>query len=327
MRIPVTRSPAHPRLIGSTRRAFTLIELLVVVFIGILIALILPAVQGAREGARKLQCAANLKQIGIALQAYHGIHNMFPHGAMQNRRGVGDGNLSELAFILPQLEQQPLFSALNMDFASIEDVDAPTLELRTARNTRLDVLLCPSDGEPNHLNSYRFNRGRYASGARHMYDGPFGFGVVPSQATVVDGLSRTAFVSERVGGSFAPGASDAVRDVKGPGDGPLLPSDELLIPACDDAPAEFWYTTSGRYWHVAGFVTTAYNHNGPPNDRRPSCAFLGTGGRMGSGVLSPPRSYHSGQVNVLFGDGHVEAVSDSVEQKVWRAIGTFDGND
>ena len=111
---------AHSRI----RCGFTLIELLVVLaIIGVLVALLLPAVQSARDAARRMQCANNLKQIGLALHNYHQSVGAFPMGGSKNNRKL-DGDSydqwsvwSAHAAILPGLEQTPMFNAINFDFA------------------------------------------------------------------------------------------------------------------------------------------------------------------------------------------------------------------
>src|ERR1700712_2986656 len=105
------------------RRGFTLIELLVVIaIIGVLIALLLPAVQAAREAARRVQCANNLKQIGLALHNYHSLYDTFPMGAGAGYMdaGVPDDwcSWSPQAFLLPYLEQGPVYNAINFSFSS-----------------------------------------------------------------------------------------------------------------------------------------------------------------------------------------------------------------
>lgn len=311
-------------------RGFTMIELLVVVgIIGLLAALLIPAVQSAREAARRTQCTSNLRQIGTGMQTYCSVHNMFPPHALADRHGIGTNGLSSFAFLLPELDQQPLYHSINMDFATVENVDFPTLENHTARNTRLSLFLCPSDTEPVHLNSYRLNQGKYRSKRYYLYDGPFGFRVNPSQATVTDGLSSTAFVSERLSGSFQKGASDPRREVKSPEGDPLnFSSDDAFIPFCLEAPVDYWFAKSGRHWMLAGIANTNYNHNGSPNDRRPSCTFVFLHGLvLNPGGLCPPRSNHPGCVNVLFGDGHTQAVQDGVQPSVWKAMGTYGAGD
>jgi prepilin-type N-terminal cleavage/methylation domain-containing protein/prepilin-type processing-associated H-X9-DG protein len=309
----------------SIRRGFTLIELLVVLgIIGLLVGLLIPAVQSAREAGRRAQCATNLRQIGIAMNAYHAVHNMFPPGyiARHPPPPVVD-NYSEISFLLPQLEQEALYSSINFAFNTFETAESPTLENHTARNTKLAVLLCPSDGEPEHLNSYRFNRGRWGGIRPGFFDGPFTFWVHPSAASVTDGLSQTAFVSERIGGSF--GASIGwPRDVKYLSYSLIVGSDGPYIPLCVAEQPALWTTSSGRYWMLSGFYNANYNHNGAPNDPRPSCGPGLT--NLGYG-LHPPRSYHPGVVNVLMGDGHATPIGDSIDVKIWKALGTYNLGD
>ncbi len=316
------------------RCAYTLIEMVVVIaIIGLLLALTLPAVQSAREAARRGQCAANLRQIGAAMHSYYSIHIMFPPSQLLTGRDWSGNEMSEHTFILPQLEQQPLFSSINMAFNSLEADYAPSLENHTARNTRLAIFLCPSDGESYHLNSYRFNRGRLVAANNRSFDGPFSIFVRPSEASITDGLSNTAFVSERIGGSFLSSFGTGwPRDVKrwsGAGIiGGVIRSDDQYIPGCLEAEPIQWFTTSGRYWFYTGFDNCHYNHNGTPNDPRPSC---GAGPNSPDSVnfigLHPPRSYHPGGVNVLMGDGRVQVVTNSIQRQVWVSLGTYNAGD
>ena len=120
--------------------AFTLVELLVVIaIIGILTALLLPAVQASREASRRVVCANNLRQIGIALNAYHEAHRRFPVGCVE-WRAPGDPSARQLAwsaYLLPFLEEQALFEALDLSRA----FDSPR---NSAAVTVLPVYLCPS---------------------------------------------------------------------------------------------------------------------------------------------------------------------------------------
>ncbi|HEX3450122.1 MAG TPA: DUF1559 domain-containing protein, partial [Isosphaeraceae bacterium] len=129
------------------RLAFTLIELLVVIsIIGVLIALLLPAVQAARESARRTQCVNNLKQLGVAMHTYESASRSFPPGYVSNfdTSGTDTGpGWGWAAMLLPQFEQKPLFDAINFNLP-IEDVSNST-----SRLTRMSVFLCPSDSAPS----------------------------------------------------------------------------------------------------------------------------------------------------------------------------------
>lgn len=151
--------------VSEHRRGFTLIEcLVVIVIIGLLVGLLLPAVQAAREAGRRMQCAANLRQIGMAVHNYRSAFSVFPTSQLYSRGGSGYQNnaYSELTFILPFAEQKPLYDSINFDFAEIETGEAPLLLNHTARNTKVAIFLCPSDSGTNLHNSYRFNRGRFS---------------------------------------------------------------------------------------------------------------------------------------------------------------------
>lgn len=321
-----------PNVILKSRihRGFTLIELLVVVgVIAILIGFLLPAVQAAREAARRAQCGSNLRQLGLALNLYETDNHMFPPDYLEFPPGPNPGlttvnYMSGFVRLLPYLEQRSLYSSINIDLHVYDKPEAPIVENHTARATTLAVLLCPSDGEPNHKNSYRFNAGRRRPGdLYHPYDGPFNLGFLPTAAAITDGLSQTAFVSERLGGSFRPETPDLARDMKLPNNpfpAGVSRDDDIFIPYCLDAATMGWVTYEGRYWFYWGSAYSGYNHNGSPNDPRPTC-----GGEV-FGLL-PPRSHHPGLVNVLFGDGHVEAIANSVNQQVWRSRGTAASGD
>ena len=235
MRAVSGHSPSHQIHAAHGRRAFTLIEVLVVVsIIGVLIGLILPAVQAAREAARRMQCSANLKQIGIALHSYHATSRQFPPGSWLVD-GLQCSEFSPYVALLPYLEQAPVFDAVNFAFFSTDGIATPSRENGTARRTVLSVLLCPSDSPPERRNNYRFNRGRMGMrGPRQpTFDGPFDLGPGNSDATVTDGLSRTAFVSERVSGNFIADSTDPKRGLAWPlaaSNLPPCPNDDEYIP-------------------------------------------------------------------------------------------------
>ncbi len=314
----------------SSRTGLTLIELLVTIsIIAILLGIAINGIQSARRSAWRMQCSSNLKQIGIALHAYHALHNMFTPSQLYTRSTWSANGYSEQLFLLPFIDHNNTFNSANLDFASLETTAFPSLENRTARNTRISNYLCPSDGNDIHLNSYRFNRGRFRERPGSLYDGPFSIGIMPSHATIRDGLASTAFVSERISGSFQAGSRHPQRDVKRTSFNVVIESDSQYIKLCLNDDSGLWANSSGRYWFFGGFGNSHYNHGGTPNDRRPSCSPIDMPGipDVYPGGLSPPRSYHPGGVNVLFGDGHVDWVSDSIDVLTWRALGTHNAHD
>jgi prepilin-type N-terminal cleavage/methylation domain-containing protein/prepilin-type processing-associated H-X9-DG protein len=180
---------------NRTRRhcGITLIELLVVTaIIGVLMAILIPAVMQARETARRTQCQNNLKQLGIALHNYHGARKSFPAGT--------DNEWSWNARILPFLEETSLHYRL--DFTS-EPFEARN---RGATHFIVPVLVCPSDGngdlvyEPSAMPGFRFAHTNYLGSlaARDgLQRGMFGEYFRVRLAEVLDGTSKTLFVGER----------------------------------------------------------------------------------------------------------------------------------
>jgi len=149
------------RCARSRSRAFTLVELLVVIaIIGILIALLLPAVQSAREAARRMQCTNNLKQIGLALHNYHDTFKCFPPGAIRftydptanaskTNQVKNEQTWGWTAFLLPYLEQKPLHDQLEMDKNRLMDVltgngTVPQAQGFELISTAIEILMCPS---------------------------------------------------------------------------------------------------------------------------------------------------------------------------------------
>ncbi len=196
------------------RRGFTLVELLVVIaIIGILIALLLPAVQAAREAARRMQCSNNLKQLGLAMHNYHDTYKCFPPGFMVvNEVGQINGGWAWGVFLMPFIEQSPLQDELSVTKYSLNEVTSDPA-LMPMLQTQLNVFKCPtSTVEP--LREYLGGTGimvstanylccrgffRY-SGQTHLTkpnDGVFYGESAVRFADITDGTSNTVAIGER----------------------------------------------------------------------------------------------------------------------------------
>jgi prepilin-type N-terminal cleavage/methylation domain-containing protein len=307
------------------RRAFTLIELLVVIaIIAILIALLLPAVQGAREAARRIQCANNLKQIGLAMCGYCDAVGTLAPG----RKGWGWGTWQ--MYVLPYLEQQPLYNAYNQLGDSLNNVTLDGLLLyvgpanETVTTTRLNTLTCPSDVPNAPLedvtsHNYACNYGNtdvyqdlnfggvLFAGAPFTDIGADPTHAAPGQPTVRfadirDGLSNTLLAAEVVQGQGA--------DQRG-------------------------FTWSGQCSGITSYlgpntlspdVLTFANECVYPFTTNPPCTYENAPG-AGPSVLLASRSRHPGGVSVVLGDGSVRFIKNSISLSTWRALSTTKGGE
>jgi prepilin-type N-terminal cleavage/methylation domain-containing protein/prepilin-type processing-associated H-X9-DG protein len=338
----------------SARQAFTLVELLVVItIIGILMSLLLPAVQSAREAARRLQCANNIKQLGLALQNYHTVWGKFPASGVWKENGNQGMTLTDIqekdtddiaeswvVLILAQLDNQNVLSSLHLTNRMTDSVNA------VARGSQLSVMLCPSDsfnqkpfmgsaapGKTDKLGD-NWARGNYAANAALGYmstnDGSKKVAGIDFNAAPINGLSTT---SRWVRGIMGANSSLRVDDIKDGASNTILVAEIRagLIPQ----------DTRG-IWAMAGACPSALwahgyfgNDNGPnaPNsglqngDGPLACDDVqkAVGGaaalaKMGMSCAADywnyqqtARSMHSGGVNVCLADGSVRFISELIE--------------
>jgi prepilin-type N-terminal cleavage/methylation domain-containing protein/prepilin-type processing-associated H-X9-DG protein len=336
-------------------RGFTLIELLVVIaIIAVLIALLLPAVQAAREAARRAQCVNNLKQLGIAMHNYHDVINTLPYG--HGWFGWNDWNAQ--TYLLPYLEQGPIYNAIN--FVNGISAAAPgTVQNTTIQRAQVNALLCPSDmnrltsvyGHINYSGNSGNNPQFFGSSSGNQSNGLFGWVVnsAPEASSdnksnlgrssspvswrdVTDGTSNTAAFSEKVKGVGVSNQKD-----------PLKPNSTIyevsaasseLIPdpyyaKCialrpSPATANGGTESAGDHWWSGHPYAGRYNHIMTPNSW--TCLYAVNGLTNGNGAM-PPSSRHPGIVNVLFADGTVRAIKDSIAKNIWWAIGSRNGGE
>ncbi len=330
--------------IRRPRRAVTLLELLVAIgIIALLLALVLPAVQHARESARRLTCTNNLKQIGLALHAYHEQSRMFPSARYADWTGpFGPGASNEFSpfiHLLPMLGEKNLYDTINFDPGVPFPGNVPEVV-----KASLSVFLCPSDpfkfpGASN--NNYRANLGPgpywwppigFHDGWPEGGQGAFVLFAWLSARDFSDGLSNTIGVSEKVRGDnniskFTQAGDYWLTGIFGP---PFPPGNDLRTYCSQISDGSRPHDSGGgSSWLRAGFECSWYNHVTTPNDRTvPDCTVQipGTPRQRPGGVFSA-RSFHNGGVNCLWMDGSVRFVGDSVDLDTWKAASTRGGGE
>jgi prepilin-type N-terminal cleavage/methylation domain-containing protein/prepilin-type processing-associated H-X9-DG protein len=309
-------------------RGFTLIELLVVIaIIAVLIALLLPAVQSAREAARRIQCVNNLKQVGLGMQNFHDVRGALPYGSLSSPAQTWS------FIILPFLEQTNLTNALNVN-ATFYDVRNSTVT-----QTNLSVFLCPSD--PN-LGTIMYSK--YPNRVKGNYMVNWGNADYEQSATdlVVNtpGMSLGAFefITPMRGPFRANNTTTAaipfgLRDILDGTSNTMMASEVKIGPNTgnsSDARGDYWADSKCTYMFTAatGPNSTIPDQldgtGGCPNTKASPPCFAATGTQL---EFNAARSYHSGGVNVVFCDGSVKYVKDSVNLATWRAISTMNGNE
>ena len=295
-------------------RAFTLVELLVVItIIGILICLLLPAVQAAREAARRMKCGNNLKQMGLAVHNYANTWSeYFPPGSPA---GFKHGLFS---LMLPYLEQNAVYDLLDIySSASHTQNDAANHQ---QRYTTIACYLCPSWPYPT---SYSATSSAICQGALTTYQGVAG--AYPSKGPVVS--SYEGDIPKN--GMFGWGFARAMGEVKD-GLSNTLAIGEFTQIDVKAAGATNYAVPPGnvRPWIFGGYYTTgnpclwASKVLGNPLNARLS--------RAADGIpfnYLPHSSFHPGGANFLLGDGSICFVADGIRFDVYRNLGTCDGGE
>jgi prepilin-type N-terminal cleavage/methylation domain-containing protein/prepilin-type processing-associated H-X9-DG protein len=323
------------------RFGFTLVELLVVIaIIGVLIALLLPAVQAAREAARRMQCTNKLKQLALATHNYHDTYQALPCGRPALVGSDSNfGRWSAYVWLLPFLELNASYESMTAHDLFVApasgdrycipwETNKADTNFNTAMNTNYAALLCPSDSnstkntnEIGRIN-YVYSSGDYAVHPKAFAGknrGPFGVGRWLGLNAVSDGTSNTLMFSERlisisgrtIKGAYAAGVTDVFT---GNTDGACEANFVPLL--CLQTKDNKQYSTtlaptirndSGYRWSDGVTACVWTNTILPPNS--PSCI---SSNNDDVPMINPPMSNHSGGVNIARVDGSCGFVSETV---------------
>lgn len=323
----------HARGVTSvpTRAGVTLIEVLVAIgLIGLLISLLLPAVQRAREAARRTACSNNLKQLSLALASYSDVYRAIPP-TIEPRADLSTGrllyrrNLSIHAQLLPYVDELALYQSLDLSEsgAGAEHEPPSSAVNEAALRHQVDVFECPSDSVAPGGTSYRACAGTTKGSGMARITGR-------RLRDFRDGLSQTAFFSEKLVGDRDPTDYTPARDDA------FIPAASLTVPpvreeilafierSCDAPPGAVTGHRSygGSAWLFSSYSHTCYNHVLTPNSTIPDCEATPTGYRAVTA-----RSFHPQGVNVATGDGAIRFVGASIDKDVWRGLATARGGE
>jgi prepilin-type N-terminal cleavage/methylation domain-containing protein len=336
--------------------AFTLVELLVVIaIIGILIALLLPAVQAAREAAKRMQCSSNMRQLGIAMHTHHDAKNHFPPGMLlqlssnwSGTSSVDRGSLSIAVFLLPYIEQTPLLTNLENALRQYDATAGPNLRLEVYCNGRLEwnqrtgtiitprpaeaiisTFICPSCPAPRTNQCFSIN-GEKKLGKLNYFPiiGRYDASVVWSTWENYNHLTTGAFLypnSKTTFGTIIDGTSNTFMfgEVHGRASTP------------NDSRATYWigagqrvlrYTTPNtshnemRTEYTYHFFKSTYNKpNGEFKLNRPATSTLNQDSHMSS--------MHPGGANFVKADDSVSFINETISPVVYEAAGTACGKE
>ncbi|MFO0943328.1 MAG: DUF1559 domain-containing protein [Pirellulales bacterium] len=297
--------PGNHRYLASRLRAFTLVELLVVIaIIGLLIGLLLPAVQAAREAARRIQCANNLKQHGLAMLNHLDAYGRFPSGFSQSSKIPAGHSFLWSGQILPYLEQNSLYASIDSSQPWDQGGNLNAIQASMA------VYRCPSGNAPSTYDQgvtgrVPCNYLACASGISARESGP---GLLLNAAN----LDGVFFVNSRVrDADITDGLSNT-----------LLVGEALFLtnisgPDANGNPQIIDHWSVGSPTLGTGEASEAIGSTAAPLNswKKASSMFI-------EDVELSFSSYHPGVVLGVFGDGHVNAVSETIDLNIWKAVGT-----
>jgi prepilin-type N-terminal cleavage/methylation domain-containing protein/prepilin-type processing-associated H-X9-DG protein len=342
------------------RGGFTLIELLVVIaIIAVLLSLLLPAVQAAREAGRRLQCTNNLKQLGLGMHNYESSNGVLPPEMVLTFNSAGavfwKSSWGVSSRITPYLELGALYNAINYTNKTTDPSNA------TAVSTQLQIFICPSEVNQQAFTStnaagatttYGISNYGWCEGTWYMFGGFAGGGLNPSAfgpnasrqfASFTDGLSNTLLGAEVK--TYMPAYHDCgAVPPPGPTGVSAYPDIPTVLASVAAAPSSGCKLATASPGMLGGGHTRWCNGNSfydgfttalTPNTQSPAGSPAidsdmisedeDDGGPTYGSVTS--RSYHAGGVNALLADGSVHWIKNTIQLQTWRALGTVAGGE
>jgi prepilin-type N-terminal cleavage/methylation domain-containing protein len=291
----------------SRRNAMTLVELLVVMaIIGSLVALLLPAIQAAREAARRSSCINNLKQIGLAVLNFEQSQKLLPPGGIWHNTGRKRGSV--YVHILPMLEEPALYQAFDFRSNNVDNTTVPGTNQRVDASV-INVLICPSDDRQTHYDgrvahNYAASRGptevwlnpdclcdhAWAEFIRAPIDDPQDFagpftrvGTQEQLKAITDGLTKTIFFGE-------------------------------MRPQCSEHSRNGWVDSNNGNGYCTTLIPINYDtcNDSAPDPCRRSC---------NSNTEVGFKSAHAGGAYFLMGDGSVHFISEGIDHATYQLLG------
>jgi prepilin-type N-terminal cleavage/methylation domain-containing protein len=343
IRAALSRKEIANRITRRGRVGFTLVELLVVIaIIGTLIALLLPAVQSARESSRRTQCLNNLKQIGLALHSYESALQKFPPGADSKKDPANPTTpynffrWSTLAHLTPYLEETAAYNSLDLAVPLYGSNQQPLPQNVEGVKLVLQEFLCPSDRQQRIIPN--FGPTNYAActgsgingGTPFTTDGIFYVNSRTRIRDIFDGTGKTVAFSESVLGETNNPRPNTPQASADPRMGYVYPKAVPLTEASCNASTTWNYQDPrGFAWVNGEYRSALYNHYLLPNSLQFDCI---------ANIVAAPitevyaaygwraaRSFHRGGVNILLADSSVHFVPDGVNATIWHDISSRNG--